>query len=161
MPGAAAGAPAAAGPRVRSHARGVHGGGRRDGVRGVRPRGWAGDRVPRPDGAARGSGVVVWHDWTGGSGGGPEVSAAGGRPTDAPGSGSGPLDGGAETRMGEFPVGLDFAWLACDAAGHVAVFTNAGTGPIPAAVLAERPAADRSCTLVRDVPRVGCETVAG
>lgn len=34
-----------------------------------------------------------------------------------------------------FPTGADFAWLASDAAGHVAVFTNAGEGPIPRAVL--------------------------
>lgn len=61
--------------------------------------------------------------------------------------------------MGEFPVGLDFAWFACDAAGHVAVFANAGAGPIPAAVVGDRPAADRAESLVRGLPRVGGHTL--
>lgn len=61
--------------------------------------------------------------------------------------------------MGEFPVGQDFAWLACDAAGHVAMFANAGTGPIPAAVVGERPAVDRAESLAGSLPRVGGHTL--
>jgi hypothetical protein len=53
---------------------------------------------------------------------------------------------------GPFPHGLDYAWLAADAAGHVAVFTNAGQGPIPIAVLADRRASDRVEPLVRALP---------
>lgn len=53
---------------------------------------------------------------------------------------------------GPFPHGLDYAWLAADAAGHVAVFTNAGQGPIPIAVLADRRASDRAEPLVKALP---------
>ena len=55
----------------------------------------------------------------------------------------------------ELPVGIDYAWLACDADGHVARFTNAGEGPVPTAVLAVRELADRVDSLTRDLPFVG------
>lgn len=55
----------------------------------------------------------------------------------------------------ELPAGLDYAWLGCDADGHVARFTNAGSGPIPVAVLARRDVADRADTLTRALPFVG------
>jgi hypothetical protein len=61
--------------------------------------------------------------------------------------------------MADFPVGLDFAWLACDVVGHVAVFTNAGAGPVPTAVLAERPSVNRVESMVRDLPCVGGHTM--
>ena len=57
--------------------------------------------------------------------------------------------------MGPFPVGWDYAWLATDAAGHIAIFTNAGEGPIPAAVLAVREAADCAERLVMALPERG------
>jgi hypothetical protein len=43
---------------------------------------------------------------------------------------------GGEREMGpdeHDPLGQDDAWLATDAVGHVAIFTNAGPGPIPIA----------------------------
>lgn len=52
----------------------------------------------------------------------------------------------------ELPIGLDYAWLACDAEGHVARFTNAGVGPIPVVVLANRELADRADLLTRGLP---------
>lgn len=55
----------------------------------------------------------------------------------------------------ELPVGLDYAWLACDAEGHVARFTNAGEGPIPVVVLANRELADRTELLTLSLPFVG------
>lgn len=55
----------------------------------------------------------------------------------------------------ELPVGIDYAWLACDADGQVARFTNAGEGPIPLVVLAVRELADRAEVLTRGLPFVG------
>jgi hypothetical protein len=55
----------------------------------------------------------------------------------------------------ELPIGLDYAWLACDTDEHVARFTNAGAGPVPTAVLAVRELADRTESLVRTLPFVG------
>jgi hypothetical protein len=54
-----------------------------------------------------------------------------------------------------YPYGWDYAWLAVDADGHVAVFTSAGQGPIPAAVLADRERADQAEDLVFDLPERG------
>jgi hypothetical protein len=45
--------------------------------------------------------------------------------------------------------------LACDADGHVARFTNAGEGPIPLVVLANRELADQAEMLARGLPFVG------
>src|SRR5437763_1991523 len=60
--------------------------------------------------------------------------------------------------MDDFPDGLYYAWLAVDAVGQIAVFTNAGRGPIPAAVLANRETADRAESLVATLPERGsCE----
>lgn len=61
--------------------------------------------------------------------------------------------------MREFPLGLDYAWLACDAAGQVAMFANAATGPIPAAVLDGRPPTDHAEALVRRLSAVGGHTL--
>ena len=36
--------------------------------------------------------------------------------------------------MNVFPEGYDLAWLAVDASDRVAVFTNAGVGPVPSSV---------------------------
>jgi hypothetical protein len=55
----------------------------------------------------------------------------------------------------ELPVGLDYAWLACDAEGRVARFTNAGQGPIPVIVLASREFSDAADSLIRLLPFVG------
>jgi hypothetical protein len=55
----------------------------------------------------------------------------------------------------ELPVGLDYAWLACDAEGYVARFTNAGKGPIPVVVLANRELADQAEVLTGALPFVG------
>ncbi|HEX4614096.1 MAG TPA: hypothetical protein VH092_38290 [Urbifossiella sp.] len=58
----------------------------------------------------------------------------------------------------ELPVGLDYAWLACDADGCVARFMNAGEGPVPVVVLANRGFADQADALARGLPFVGgCE----
>lgn len=43
-----------------------------------------------------------------------------------------------------FPEGWDYPWLAIDAEGHIGIFTNAGEGPIPIAVLADRATVDRT-----------------
>jgi hypothetical protein len=55
----------------------------------------------------------------------------------------------------ELPVGLDYAWLACDAEGYVGRFTNAGEGPIPVVVLANRELSDQAEVLTRVLPFVG------
>ena len=68
---------------------------------------------------------------------------------------------GGEKRLGPdeaYPLGWDYAWLAADAAGHVAIFTNAGQGPIPTAVLADRRASDRAELLIKALPeRSDCQ----
>jgi hypothetical protein len=63
-----------------------------------------------------------------------------------------PVAPGGVIILDRFPHGLDYAWLAVDAVGHVAIFTNAGLGPIPAAVLADREKVDRAEELVRQLP---------
>lgn len=57
--------------------------------------------------------------------------------------------------MDIFPHGRDFAWLATDAIGQIGIFTNAGGGPVPAAVLADRDLADRAEEFVRRLPTRG------
>jgi hypothetical protein len=52
----------------------------------------------------------------------------------------------------ELPIGLDYAWLACDTEGRVARFTNAGEGPIPIVVIANRELADEAEVLTRNLP---------
>jgi hypothetical protein len=54
-----------------------------------------------------------------------------------------------------YPLGQDYAWLATDAAGHVAIFTNAGQGPIPIAVLADRQGSDQAESLIEALPERG------
>jgi hypothetical protein len=54
--------------------------------------------------------------------------------------------------MDLFPHGLDYAWLAVDAVGHVAMFTNGGQGPIPTAVLADREQSNHAEELIDDLP---------
>jgi hypothetical protein len=54
-----------------------------------------------------------------------------------------------------FPDGLDYGWVALDGRGSVGFFTNGGRGPIPAAVIAERPAADEAEDLVLQLPEHG------
>jgi hypothetical protein len=57
-----------------------------------------------------------------------------------------------------FPHGWDYAWLAIDARGHLAIFTNAGVGPIPASVLVERDQTDETEELLNELPeRSGCQ----
>jgi hypothetical protein len=48
----------------------------------------------------------------------------------------------------EFPTAMDYGWLAVDVTGSVALFTNAGAGPIPLGVIEARPAADEAESLV-------------
>ncbi|MFN8390463.1 MAG: hypothetical protein U0136_09255 [Bdellovibrionota bacterium] len=60
-----------------------------------------------------------------------------------------------------FPIGRDYAWLAQDAVGHVAIFTNGGCGPIPKSVLVDRTLADQAESLIDALPVVGrCQTLA-
>jgi hypothetical protein len=47
-----------------------------------------------------------------------------------------------------FPFDLDYGWIALDGRGNVAFFSNGGEGPIPASVVAERPAIDETEELV-------------
>jgi hypothetical protein len=54
-----------------------------------------------------------------------------------------------------YPLGQDYAWLATDAAGHVAIFTNAGQGPIPIAVLADRQDSDQAESMIEALPERG------
>jgi hypothetical protein len=59
-----------------------------------------------------------------------------------------------------FPHGRDYAWLGIDSAGHVGIFTNAGEGPIPTAVLCDRAKADLAEAFVRGLPeRGGCKMI--
>jgi hypothetical protein len=61
--------------------------------------------------------------------------------------------------MDDFPCGWDYGWIACDAADHVAIFTNAGQGPIPLSTLALRPDSDQAECLAEQLPARGeCET---
>jgi hypothetical protein len=57
--------------------------------------------------------------------------------------------------MDTYPHGLDVAWLAVDASDHVAVFQNAGQGPIPGVVLADYPHTIPTDRLIRDLPLRG------
>jgi hypothetical protein len=62
--------------------------------------------------------------------------------------------------MDLYPHGIDYAWVAVDAVGHLGIFTNAGIGPIPASVLADRETADRAESLVEGLPERGsCEVL--
>jgi hypothetical protein len=55
----------------------------------------------------------------------------------------------------DYPLGWDYTWLATDAAGHVASFTNAGQGPIPIAVLADRRRFDQAEPQIMALPERG------
>src|SRR5580692_5227841 len=57
--------------------------------------------------------------------------------------------------MEGYPYGLDYGWLACDMVGQVALFSNAGAGPIPASVIAARPASDKAEELTEQLPMRG------
>lgn len=57
--------------------------------------------------------------------------------------------------MASYPHGRDYAWLAIDAVGHVAVFTNAGEGPIPVSVLVDRDQADQAEKWIGELPEPG------
>jgi hypothetical protein len=60
-----------------------------------------------------------------------------------------------------YPVGWDYAWLAADAAGQVAMFMTAGLGPIPNAILSDRSLADRAESLIEALPERGnCQMLA-
>lgn len=54
-----------------------------------------------------------------------------------------------------FPEGWDYAWIASDVDGHLGIFTNAGQGPIPTAVLVQRELADETEELIRRLPERG------
>ena len=57
-----------------------------------------------------------------------------------------------------YPPG-DYEWYACDASGHVAVFTTAEVGPIPLSILSHRPAADAFARDVQAMPPRGSSTL--
>ncbi len=52
-------------------------------------------------------------------------------------------------------IWADWAWLATDAAGRVAIFTTAGVAPIPTAVLDQPGIVDPAEELVSQLPPVG------
>lgn len=56
--------------------------------------------------------------------------------------------------MVKYPSGLDVEWIAVDCKGRVAVFTTAGTGPIPKACLTEAEVLDQVWDAVRSLPEV-------
>ncbi|TWU44440.1 hypothetical protein Poly51_61260 [Rubripirellula tenax] len=52
-----------------------------------------------------------------------------------------------------FPFGIDYGWIATDASGHLAVFTNAGEGPIPrSAIMGDYASTSNVERLVRELP---------
>ena len=57
-----------------------------------------------------------------------------------------------------YPPG-DYEWFACDASGHVAVFTTAEIGPIPLSVLSHRPATDAFVGVLETMPPRGSSTL--
>ena len=54
-----------------------------------------------------------------------------------------------------YPHQTDYEWCACDADGHVAVFTTAGIGPMPEAILNELPQMDALMEVVWSLPKKG------
>jgi hypothetical protein len=58
-----------------------------------------------------------------------------------------------------FPEGWDYAWIAQDCLGRVAVLTNAGVGPLPLKLLACRELGDRAEVMVRALPVRGEHTL--
>lgn len=58
-----------------------------------------------------------------------------------------------------YPDGTDFEWCGCDADGHIAVFTTAGLGPIPAAVLRDSELTHALLESVRSLPSRGGATM--
>jgi hypothetical protein len=59
------------------------------------------------------------------------------------------------SRPSELYTWEDYEWYSTDAAGHVAVFTTAGIGPIPISVLTARPLADAFAEAVWKMPARG------
>ena len=59
----------------------------------------------------------------------------------------------------DYPEGIDYEWFAVDAAGHIATFTTAGIGPIPATVLTARAAEDALDEFLRRLPTRGTGTM--
>jgi len=57
-----------------------------------------------------------------------------------------------------YPPG-DYEWYACDASGHVAVFTTAEVGPIPLSILSHRATADTFAGIVETMPSRGSSTL--
>jgi hypothetical protein len=55
---------------------------------------------------------------------------------------------------GQWPMECDSAWLATDAVGCIAIFSNAGKGPIPKVVLADRRFADKAEQNIRALPEL-------
>lgn len=49
----------------------------------------------------------------------------------------------------------DWAWLAVDAAGHLALFTTAGSGPVPSVVLDQSDLVLTAETLIAKLPILG------
>jgi hypothetical protein len=59
------------------------------------------------------------------------------------------------------PAGLDYTWLAYDTTASIAVFSNAGLGPIPISVLTNRHVVDNADALINSLPVRGrCELLA-
>jgi hypothetical protein len=56
--------------------------------------------------------------------------------------------------VAEYPSGLDVEWIAVDRKGRVGVFTTAGTGPIPKALLTEAEVLDQIWDAIRSLPEV-------
>jgi hypothetical protein len=54
--------------------------------------------------------------------------------------------------------GIEFDWLAVDEAGCIGVFSSAGYGPVPAAVMSEAEALDDAYDRLADLPTVGACT---
>src|SRR5690242_13821037 len=52
----------------------------------------------------------------------------------------------------DYPGGIDYEWFAVDAAGHIAVFTTGGIGPVPAIVLDSNTAVDALDEFVLRLP---------
>jgi len=58
-----------------------------------------------------------------------------------------------------YPHGTDYEWYASDAAGHVAVFTTAGIGPMPSVLLGDLSLTDSLMDAVQHLPARGRATM--
>jgi hypothetical protein len=74
-------------------------------------------------------------------------------------SGFTPMTIPASKFSGSYPYGTDYEWCAIGAVEQVAVFTTAGIGPMPVALLGDLPLTDAFMDAVRHLPMRGRATM--